>query len=480
MPGTRELVVASNRGPLSLTTGEDGREEVRRGGGGLVSAMSSAMSSVDAVWVCCALNDRERVVAKRARNGHLSDLGIDTGAMDVRMLPIDETTFQRAYNGIANSTLWFVNHLLYDNPNRPVLDATWWRQWHAYEEYNRAFATALAEEAADGATVVVQDYHLVLAPQMLRELRPDLRIGHFTHTPWAPPEYYAMLPDAVARDVLAGILGTDHAGFLSDRWADGFLACCADVLGAEVAGRTVTYRGRTTEVAVHRLGIDAPELRERAGRGDVDNRLAHLCELAGDRRIITRVDRTELSKNIVRGLLAYRELLRTRPEWRERVVHVAYAYPSRHDLPEYREYTAAVQRLAREINDEFATGDWTPLLLGVADDYPGSLAAFRLAEVLVVNPIRDGMNLVAKEGPVLSEPGCALVLSREAGAADDLAGDAIMVNPYDVSQTAEALHAALSLPAGDRQASCRRLAAAATALPPAAWFAEQFDALRTP
>ena len=139
-----------------------------------------------------------------------------------------------------------------------------------------------------------------------------------------------------------------------------------------------------------------------------------------------------------------------------------------------------MQRLAREINDEFATGDWTPLLLGVADDYPGSLAAFRLAEVLVVNPIRDGMNLVAKEGPVLSEPGCALVLSREAGAADDLAGDAIMVNPYDVSQTAEALHAALSLPAGDRQASCRRLAAAATALPPTAWFAEQFDALRTP
>lgn len=472
-----ELVVASNRGPLSLSTGEDGREEIKRGGGGLVSAMSSAMSSVAGVWVCCALNDRERVVARRAPHGHLSEL-VDTDGLDVRMLPIDATTFGRAYNGIANSTLWFVNHLLYDTPSQPVFDATWRRQWEAYEEYNRVFAAALAEEAAEGGTVVVQDYHLVRAPQLLRELRPDLRIGHFMHTPWAQPGYYRMLPDDVARDVLAGILGADHAGFHSPRWADAFVRCCVEVLGAQVQGRTVTYRDHETQVGIHALGTDADELRERASRPDVDNRISHLRELAGDRRIITRVDRTELSKNIVRGLLAYRELLRTRPEWRDRVVHVAYAYPSRHDLPEYREYTAAVQRLAREIDDEFATGDWNPVLLGVTDDYPGSLAAFRLAEVLVVNPIRDGMNLVAKEGPVISDPGCALVLSREAGAADDLADDALMVNPYDVSQTAEAIHAALSMPAEERKARCQRLATAAGALAPAEWFAEQLDALR--
>ena len=476
--GTSELVVASNRGPLSLATGEDGREEVRRGGGGLVSAMSSAMSSVAGVWVCCALNDRERVVARRAPNGHLSEMGIDTGGLDVRMLPIDATTFQRAYNGIANSTLWFVNHLLYNNPSQPVFDAAWRRQWEAYREYNHGFARALAEEAVEGGTVVVQDYHLVRTPQMLRELRPDLRIGHFTHTPWAPPEYYRMLPDDVARDVLAGILGADHAGFHSARWADAFVECCIDVLGAEVDGRTISHRGRRTEVAVHALGIDAEGLRERASRPDVDNRIAHLRDLAGDRRIITRVDRTELSKNIVRGLLAYRELLRTRAEWHDRVVHVAFAYPSRHDLPEYREYTAAVQRLAREIDDEFATEDWNPVLLGVTDDYPGSLAAFRLAEVLVVNPIRDGMNLVAKEGPVISEPGCALVLSRAAGAADSLAADSLMVNPYDVSQTAEAIHTALSMPAEERKSRCKRLAAAATALTPAAWFNQQVAALR--
>jgi trehalose 6-phosphate synthase len=478
MPGTHDLLVASNRGPLSLVAGADGHHEVRRGGGGLVSAMQSVMSTVDAIWVCSALSDRERSAAARAPQGNLQAAGIDTGGLDLRMLPIDATTFQRAYNGIANSTLWFVNHMLYDTPNKPIFDGGWRRQWQAYTRYNAAFAEALDEEAAEGATVLVQDYHLTLAPRLLRERRPDLRVGHFMHTPWAPPEYYAMLPDDVGRAVLAGILGADHAGFLSERWAHAFLECCAALLDAEVSGHTVTYDGHRTEVAVHALGTDGVELRRRAAEHDVQNRLEHLRELVGDRRVIARVDRTELSKNIVRGLLAYRELLRGHPEWRERVVHIAYAYPSRHDLPEYREYTAAVQRVGREIDDEFATDDWSPVLLGVTDDYPGSLAAFRLCEVLVVNPVRDGMNLVAKEAPLLAEQGCAMVLSREAGAADTLGEHAELVNPFDVAETAEAMHRALCLSGAERRERTERLVAAATALPPVKWFEEQVTALR--
>ena len=150
-------------------------------------------------------------------------------------------------------------------------------------------------------------------------------------------------------------------------------------------------------------------------------RVAALAKTAGRTRLIVRVDRTELSKNIGRGLAAYRELLIAHPEWRGQVTHIAFAYPSRHDLPEYREYTASVQRLASEIYEEFGTADWDPLILEVDDDYARSLAAYRLAEVAVVNPIRDGMNLVAKEVPIVSDHGCALVLSREAGAADELA-----------------------------------------------------------
>ena len=475
----RKLLIASNRGPVSVTAKEGGGEEVRRGGGGLVSGMISALGDVNGLWVCSALNDRERTAARRAPENHLHEAGYDTGGLDVRMLPIDMATFNRAYNGIANSTIWFVNHLLYDTPNKPVFDLGWRRMWAAYERYNSAFADALAAEAAPGAKVMIQDYHLNIAPRALRERRDDLRIAHFTHTPWAPPDYFAMLPEAVARDILTGLLGADHVGFHCARWADAFLACCAELLGASVsfADRTVSWDGRTVQIGLHPLGTQAEEMRERAGRADVETGLRHLRELTGGRLVIARVDRTELSKNIVRGLLAYRELLRTRPQWHDKVVHVAYAYPSRHDLPEYREYTAAVQRIGQEIEDEFGTGDWTPLLLEVANDYPGSLAALQMSDVLLVNPIRDGMNLVAKEGVVLSETGCAVVLSRGAGVADAYGRDALMVNPYDVSQTADALHEALAMPAAERADRHARLVDAATALPPAEWFREQLDAL---
>jgi trehalose 6-phosphate synthase len=477
--GGRDLLIASNRGPVSVVAKQGGGEEVLRGGGGLVSGMRSALAEVGGLWVCAALNDRERAAARKAPENHLHEAGYETGGLDVRMLPIDAGTFNRAYNGISNSTIWFVNHLLYDVPNKPVFDAGWRRQWAAYERYNSAFADALAAEAAPGAKVMIQDYHLNLAPRQLRERRDDLRIAHFTHTPWAPPEYFAMLPDAVWRELLTGLLGADHLGFHCARWADAFLACCDELLGAAVSypDRTVSWDGRTVHIGLHPLGSSAEEMHERAGRADVETGLRHLRDLTGDRLVVARVDRTELSKNIVRGLLAYRELLRTRPQWQDKVVHIAYAYPSREDLPEYREYTAAVQRVGAEIEEEFGTDDWTPLILEVGNDYPGSLAALRMADVLLVNPVRDGMNLVAKEGVILSEPGCAVVLSRTAGVADEFVRDALMVNPFDVTQTAEALHDALSMPAAERADRHAHLLTAAGALPPAEWFRQQLGAL---
>lgn len=353
------------------------------------------------------------------------------------------------------------------------------REWESYRTYNGAFALALAEEATARARVMVQDYHLTLTPAMLRVERPDLRIAHFSHTPWAPPEYFALLPEDVAAEVLSGILGADHAGFLTARWARAFMDCCAALLGARVdhAARTVSWGGRITRIGVHPLGVDGDALRARAAEPDVESHMAAIRDHVGDRRLIVRIDRTELSKNIVRGLRAYQEFLSGHPEWHGRVVHLAFAYPSRHDLPEYREYTAAVQRCAQEIEDEYATEDWDPLILNVNDDYPRSLAAYRLADVLLVNPVRDGMNLVAKEGPILS-PRCALVLSREAGAAAELGADSLLVNPFDVTATAAALHEALTLPEEERLRRGLRLREAATALPPRRWFGDQIAALR--
>ncbi|HMA46066.1 MAG TPA: trehalose-6-phosphate synthase [Frankiaceae bacterium] len=476
--GQARVLVASNRGPVAFTADAAGRLALRRGGGGLVSGTLSVAQDGGLVWVCAALSDPDRRAAGQAPAGRLDRAGHDTGGAAVRMLDIDRVVLDRAYNAVANRTLWFVLHLLYSTSSAPTFGPVFRREWEAYEHYNGAFAAALAEEASAGATVVIQDYHLTLTPRQLRALRPDLRIAHFSHTPWVSPEYYRLLPDYVARAVLAGMLGADLVGFLTREWAEAFLACCAAVLGARVSRWGVTYAGRTTRIGVHPLGVDGPQLRERAARKDAAVRTAELAELAGARRLLVRVDRTELSKNIVRGLQAYRELLRTRPEWRERVLHLVCAYPSRHDLPEYREYTAAVQRIAEDIREEFATDGWDPVRLDVSDDYPRSLAALSLAQVLVVNPIRDGMNLVAKEGPVLAMDGVALVLSREAGACAELGSAALVVNPYDVTETAEAMHAGLSMPPAERRSRTERLVAAATALPPQTWFRELLGAVR--
>jgi trehalose 6-phosphate synthase len=456
--GAAQVLVASNRGPVSYEVQEDGSLRPKRGGGGLVSGLSAIGPEAGALWVCSALSDGDREAVRQG-----------VGEDGVRMLAIPADVHADAYNGIANSVLWFVHHLLYQTPLEPAFDAEFRRQWGSYETYNRAFAKALAEEAAEGAAVLVQDYHLCLVPGMLRELRPDLRISHFSHTPWAPVDYFRMLPDDIAGQVLRGMLGADRLGFLTRRWADAFTTCAEQFAGGL----------GDTRIGVHGLGADADFLRARSHEADVEERIVALREEIGaGRKTIVRVDRTELSKNIVRGLLAYRRLLESRPEWRERVVHVAFAYPSRQDLAVYRDYTAEVQRVADEINDTFGTPGWTPVLLNLKDDFARSLAAYRLADVALVNPIRDGMNLVAKEVPVVSDEGCALVLSREAGAYEELGDDAIVVNPYDVEQTAEALHEALTMPAHERAERAKRLAAAATALPPAQWFLDQLNALR--
>jgi trehalose 6-phosphate synthase len=277
--------------------------------------------------------------------------------------------------------------------------------------------------------------------------------------------------------VLEGLLGADRLGFHCQRWADAFLACCDAVLSADVSGNVVRYDGRTTTIAVHPLGVDGDELRKRVGMPDVAGRMELLAEQVDGRRLLLRIDRTELSKNIVRGLAAYRELLVTRPEWRGRVTHLAFAYPSRSDLAGYRAYTARVTELAGEINAEFRTPDWEPLILEVKDDYPRSLAACAIADVLLVNPIRDGMNLVAEEGPILSERGCALVLSSQAGAAALIGEAALLVNPYDVSATAGALHAGLDMSAAERRQRSETITRAAAARAPRRWLAEQVEAL---
>ncbi len=449
------VVLVSNRGPLSFR--EDGDELIAtRGGGGLVSGLAPLVAGTDTVWIAAALSDADRQAASRGV--------IEADGIRARTLAIDPTVMAQAYDGVCNSMLWFLYHGLHDLSRRPVIDKGFRVAWEAYRRYNRAFADVVADESPDGAVVLVQDYHLALLGPLLREKRPDLATVHFSHTPFAPPHLMRVLPHDLATELLVGMAGHNACGFHSDRWARDFRNSCE-----EIAGITPT-----TFVAP--LAPDADDIRGVASSDRCQAETEAIDADLGDRRLIVRVDRIELSKNLLRGFRAYDTMLQDRPDLRETVVFRALGYPSREGLPEYLAYRAEIESLAAVINHRWATPGWNPIELDLVDDFPKSVAHLRRYDVLMVNPIRDGLNLVAMEGPLVNERDGAVVLSREAGVHDALNGAVHSVNPFDIEDQALALAAALDMDAATRASRAAELRRRAEARNPSDWLLDQLAA----
>ena len=316
----------------------------------------------------------------------------------IELVEPEPEVYNLAYNVVSNAMLWFCHHHLFDAARRPRPDRRWLEAWEAYRELNQLFAERVAKVAPEGGRVLVQDYHLALMGSDLARLRPDLRTTHFTHTPFADPSVLRMLPTAVGVELLDSLAGFGSCGFHTRRWASAYLGCQAMVSGPSGPG------GRDRPTFVSPLSTDPDLLEDSASRPEVGRALARIEERIGgsDRQVIVRVDRMELSKNLLRGFWAFDELLELQPHRRERVVFVALAYPTRQGLPEYLAYQNEVESTVERINRRWGRPGWTPIVLEVEDDYPRSLAALGRYDVLLVNPVRDGLNLVAKEGPLVN------------------------------------------------------------------------------
>jgi trehalose 6-phosphate synthase len=437
------IVLVSNRGPVSFAFDEAGDVVARKGSGGLVSGLGSLGERGDVTWVAAAFSDGDRKVAA---GGEAEAIGFR-----LHLLDFPTETWHDHYDVVSNETLWFLHHGLFDPARTPSFDDRWRSAWESHRRVNEEFAETVAEVAAPNALVLVQDYHLALSGAMLRARRPDLRTVHFHHTPFCGPDEVRRLPDEVARELLEGLCGFDACGFHTTRWADQF-AAVGEALGTPVGRRFVAP-----------LGIDADDLRSAAGSTACAAERERLEDTVGDRQLIVRVDRIELSKNLLRGFDAFDLLLEREPERRGRVVFGAFCYPSREGVAAYARYRADVVGRVEEINARWGHGDWVPIVLELEDNFARSLAAMSRNDVLVVNPIRDGLNLVAMEGALVNERDGGLVLSRYAGAWPALGRWSDGVNPYDVSETATALSTTLSRPEGPRRdmAVARRRAAEA-------------------
>jgi trehalose 6-phosphate synthase len=427
-----------------------GERTVSRGGGGLATALRGLVEQHDVTWIANAMTDEDRVVAGEDQRGTI-------------LIAQDRDAYARFYNVIANPTLWFVQHMLWDLARTPDWDDARHDAWtNGYVPVNVRMARAtLAELDRDpSAAVFFHDYHLYLAPAFVRRERPDALLAHFVHIPWPEADAWTVLPPTIRHDVLTGLLANDVVGFHTHRWQRSFVRSCVDVLGATVDGDMVEYDGRRTLVTSHPIGIAPSELDELK---QDENVLAREREIEASRpeQLVLRVDRTDPSKNVVRGLRAFGLMLDRHPDLRGRVRMLALLDPSRQDIPEYVDYVAAVEREARSLGDAVD--------LRVGDDFARSVAAYKQFDVLLVNAVFDGLNLVSKEGPYVNERDGVLVLSENAGAHEELGEWAVSVNPFDVSAQADAIHEALTMSATERRRRAEAIRAHVRAHDVGAW-----------
>ncbi len=454
MRSRRRLIVVSNRGPVTYHREDSGARIARRGGGGLVTALRSLVSHHDVTWIASAITDEDRVVVAEAGDEPFAEAGPDGSPFKLRLVAHERSAYDWYYNVVANPTLWFLQHYLWGLAGAPDVDQGLHHAWSdGYVAVNTGFAEAVVAELEQGPDTAVffHDYHLYVAPALVRERVPDARLAHFVHIPWPQPDYWRVLPEPIRRALHEGILANDVVSFHTERWRTNFLRSCEDIAGADshFESGTASFLDRTIFAHVRPISVDPEEFDELAG----DPRVLEQEESIRRERqefLVLRVDRTDPSKNVVRGFRAYELFLEAHPELHGRVTMLALLDPSRQEIPEYAEYLGAIQRAARTVNDRFQRDGWLPLDLRIEDNFAQAVAAYKQFDVLLVNAIFDGMNLVAKEAPLVNEQDGVLVLSENAGAHDELAPWALTINPFDLTGQASAIHRALTMSAVER------------------------------
>ncbi|HEX6058243.1 MAG TPA: bifunctional alpha,alpha-trehalose-phosphate synthase (UDP-forming)/trehalose-phosphatase [Gemmatimonadaceae bacterium] len=440
----RRLIIVSNRLPVTVRV-EDGAPVVRRSVGGLATGLRGPHERSGGLWVGWPGNI-----------GGLDEAGqaaVDRQLAKARAVPVSLSEHEEEifYEHISNAVLWPICH---DRIDRLPLNLD---GWEVYESVNARYADIVADHYRAGDMVWVHDYQLLRVPALLRQRIPDARIGFFLHIPFPNPELFFALP--TRRWLVEGMLGADLVGFHTRRYHGHFRAVLRRLFGLEAdADGVVDWGSRRVRLGVFPMGVDAADFAERSASATVS---AKAAEYKGDgQRLLVGIDRLDYSKGIPRRFLALERLFVRHPEWRGRVRLIQVAVPSRDRVGAYKRFRNEVDAVVGRINGEFGTPNWTPIHY-MYRSVPGDvlIGLYRAADVMLVTPVRDGMNLVAKEFAAsrIDDDG-VLVLSEFAGAADELV-DAMLVNPYDIDGTAETIHQALMMDASERRSRMQALRA---------------------
>ncbi|HEX3318413.1 MAG TPA: trehalose-6-phosphate synthase [Solirubrobacteraceae bacterium] len=474
-----DLILVSNRGPVTFEPDGD----VKRGGGGLVTALTGLASHRDAIWVASALTEQDAEQAAKHDGRPFSVEAPDGSEYRVKLVASDPEAYDRFYNVFANPMLWFIQHYLWDLSNAPDIRRNEVEAFEfGYNAVNEDLARAVLDEIADRSepVVMVHDYHLYTLPALVRRERPDVFLHHFVHIPWTQPDAWRVLPRSIRNEIYDGLLSNDIIGFHTRAYRWNFLQCCRDLMGYEVdfEGGVVTHHdGKETWVRAYPLPIDAEATCAVSRRPRVAEFEAEL-ERRRREHVMIRVDRADLSKNVLRGFAAFDLFLEQHTEFRENVIFVAQLMPSRTDVPEYAEYLERIEALVAVVNHRHGTPDWMPIQLKLRDDLDEAMASYKHYDLLLVNAMFDGMNLVAKEGPLVNENDGVSILSENTGAHEELGEYSLSVNPFDIQELADSIHAALTMDREERARRMRGLKEIVTARDPGDWIDDQLSDIR--
>lgn len=480
----RRLIIASNRGPVTIHKDAEGGLTFQRGSGGLVTALTGVAHHTETRWIACAQSEGD--ITWREGKVPLFD-GADNVWM--RFLSPDQSSYEGYYGVIANPLLWFLQHSMWNIFLEPNIDKTIWQHWeNGYTAVNRLFAEAIVEQIESSpkpALVMLQDYHLYLVANFIRyAFHPHAKytLTHFIHIPWPGAEDWGLLPPKMRRSILEGLCAVDLLGFQTREDGLNFIRTCESHLpGAHVnykRGR-IWFRNHTTYIRDFPISIDIGGLKALAESPEVESYRDQLLEYFADQKVILRIDRIEPSKNIVRGFKAFDEMLALHPEHRGKVKFLAFLIPSRLEVEEYHSYLDNLMGVAGQVNAKYGDSEWEPIRILVGESYSRAVAALQHYDVLLVNSIADGMNLVAKEGPIVNRCNGVLVLSERTGAHQQLQSGTLAISPLDVYGTAEALHQALTMAEDERQQRAVRLRHLIEKEDIVDWLRQQLDTILT-
>lgn len=473
----KNLIVVSNRGPVEFH--KNGKQiEMKRGAGGLVSTLLPLMEALNGTWIASAMTLGDAEVA-----GQFPDNRVPIPEKDpqfwVPFVVVDRNRYEEYYSVISNPLLWFVQHYMWNNPYTPTIDEKTHAAWeNGYVYLNKRFAQKVVEESKRNhkePLIMLQDYHLYLCPSFIRQELGDIFLSQFIHIPWPQCEYFQILPQYMRKAILEGMLSNNILGFHIPRYVTNFIQCCeefADKVDYEQGW--VQYRGVTTHVKSYPISVDYNGIKKMANSKEVRVKEELIKDIKGDKFLIYRTDRADLSKNIIRGFEAYDLFLKNHPEYHGKVKFLSTGKPTRQQIKEYKEYYELIQQKISEINDKYAGDGWKPIECLFRADYQLVVAAFKNYDCLLVNPIADGMNIVPKEASVVNENHGLLILSENAGCYDELKDHVLPVNPFDIKQTADAFYQAIKMSKKDRKARLSSLQDIVSQRTIYHWISEQF------